>query len=295
MVVPIRSGSSQGQADLKLSRMHILRMIIAMVLAVARIQHLLATSTKIVNTSYYDILGLKPDTSDAELREKFQYLICYAFNPERHGPREEEARKSQKILKNISTVLLDPQLRQDYDQNGPKFKIDVFELEKFQFEAILRYFLNCRLPDDKIGGYYTSYQLLDSLGNAHVRNQIGKFCNTLLNLMKSSYFSFIMHDPYAEIQENGISNGPHMFSDFQMFLKSIIRKYESDVNFVACEYTLFERIADLLKFLDNPTFILVYARDLSPEFLYMLLRKNPFEFAKIILSSDHPLFDNKNA
>ena len=106
-------------------------------------------SSRIADTSYSDILGLKPDTGDAAIRQKLEYLICYAFDLERNGRYKQEARKLQIILKHVHSVLLDPQLRQDYDQNGSKLEIGVFEIEKFQFEAILRYMLNCRLPEKR--------------------------------------------------------------------------------------------------------------------------------------------------
>lgn len=67
---------------------------------------------------YYDILGVKKDTSAAEIKKAYRKLAL-EWHPDRHqGEKRNEAREKFKEINEAYEVLSDPQKKQTYDQFG---------------------------------------------------------------------------------------------------------------------------------------------------------------------------------
>lgn len=87
-------------------------MIILFVLYALFCQYFTFASIEIPDTSYYDVIEEKTDSSHEILCEKFEFFIYYVLDPRRHGLLGEKARHLQKILIDVRSVLLDSKLRQ---------------------------------------------------------------------------------------------------------------------------------------------------------------------------------------
>jgi DnaJ-class molecular chaperone len=77
--------------------------------------------SKVVDTKYYDILGVKPNASESDITKAYRKL-AKVHHPDKssHKP-EHEKKKAEEAFKELSeayAVLSDPQKRQEYDELG---------------------------------------------------------------------------------------------------------------------------------------------------------------------------------
>ena len=70
----------------------------------------------IVDTYYYDILGIKPDASQIEIR-KMYYKLARECHPDKH-PNDPQASAKFQALGDAYQILADPERRKRYDLNG---------------------------------------------------------------------------------------------------------------------------------------------------------------------------------
>eukprot|EP00039_Didymoeca_costata_P001676 m.54199 g.54199 ORF g.54199 m.54199 type:complete len:961 (+) comp10911_c0_seq1:172-3054(+) len=70
------------------------------------------------DTEYYDLLKIKRDATDREIRKAFK-KIALAEHPDKH-PGDEEAHQKFMLLNEAYEVLKDPELRKKYDRLGKK-------------------------------------------------------------------------------------------------------------------------------------------------------------------------------
>lgn len=69
------------------------------------------------DTSYYDLLGVSPTATGAEIRKAYR-LKALQYHPDRAG-ESEEAKSAFQDLKAIYEILNDEGRREEYDSNGP--------------------------------------------------------------------------------------------------------------------------------------------------------------------------------
>ncbi|CAJ1355183.1 unnamed protein product [Effrenium voratum] len=75
-----------------------------------------AYKKEVADSSYYDILGVKPGSLPADIRKAY-YKAALQVHPDKN-PDNEEAKVRFQQLANAYRVLSDPQLREHYDQMG---------------------------------------------------------------------------------------------------------------------------------------------------------------------------------
>ena len=71
---------------------------------------------KVADTSFYDILEVKPNASASEIKKNY-YKVALKLHPDKNQNDPEASRKFQKLAQAYQ-VLSDPKLREKYDQNG---------------------------------------------------------------------------------------------------------------------------------------------------------------------------------
>lgn len=73
-------------------------------------------SRKVADTSFYDILEVKPNATASEIKKNY-YKVALKLHPDKNQNDPEASRKFQKLAQAYQ-VLSDPKLREKYDQNG---------------------------------------------------------------------------------------------------------------------------------------------------------------------------------
>ncbi|CAJ1408198.1 unnamed protein product, partial [Effrenium voratum] len=73
-------------------------------------------SRKVADTSFYDILEVKPNATPSEIKKNY-YKVALKLHPDKNQDDPEASRKFQKLAQAYQ-VLSDPKLRERYDQNG---------------------------------------------------------------------------------------------------------------------------------------------------------------------------------
>ena len=68
-------------------------------------------------TKYYDLLGLKPNASDNEIKKAYK-KSALRWHPDKNRDNPEEASKKFQEISQAFEVLSDPQKRSNYDQFG---------------------------------------------------------------------------------------------------------------------------------------------------------------------------------
>jgi len=71
---------------------------------------------KVADTSFYDILEVKPNASPAEIKKNY-YKVALKLHPDKNQNDPEASRKFQKLAQAYQ-VLSDPKLREKYDASG---------------------------------------------------------------------------------------------------------------------------------------------------------------------------------
>ncbi|CAE7605464.1 ATJ10, partial [Symbiodinium sp. CCMP2456] len=71
---------------------------------------------KVADTSFYDILEVKPNATAAEIKKNY-YKVALKLHPDKNQDDPEASVKFQKLAQAYQ-VLSDPKLREKYDQNG---------------------------------------------------------------------------------------------------------------------------------------------------------------------------------
>lgn len=69
-----------------------------------------------VSTEYYDIFGVSPTASAAEIKKRY-YALAMQYHPDKNSSAEAE--EKFKKISEIYQVLIDPQLRRKYNEFGP--------------------------------------------------------------------------------------------------------------------------------------------------------------------------------
>ena len=71
---------------------------------------------------YYEILGVKRDASDGEIRQAYRKLAM-KWHPDRHGESERDTAEAKfKQISEAYEVLSDPENRAKYDRLGANWK-----------------------------------------------------------------------------------------------------------------------------------------------------------------------------
>lgn len=268
----------------------------------------LAYASKPSDRTYYKLLRVPPNSNVETIRKKVRQLINDEFNSKRYGSLGLEAIRLQAIIKEVGDILLDPQLRQEYDSVGPtRLNVNLFEFAKFDFDIHFHPFLRHSISDNissNNGMYYVDLKPLYSLREAHSSGNIAGFINALRKLQANRLACFIHYipDPPIVLKESYKLHGSEVLlrlappkpklelREFQSFLGSIINKYASYVRLEEGKYSVYDRIVNLYKYLDHPSFLIAYSEKLSVEVCYMLLRDKPFDRARTLLSDQHPIF-----
>jgi DnaJ-class molecular chaperone len=71
--------------------------------------------------NYYDILGVSPDASQADIRKSFRNLAL-KHHPDKNKNSEESKQKFMKIIEAYE-VLSDEQARKNYDSNSRQKRV----------------------------------------------------------------------------------------------------------------------------------------------------------------------------
>lgn len=90
-------------------------------------------SSSVLNTIYYDLLGLPANATQEQIdndRSKLQFDRI---------PKGlwDVGECLNKVLENVRDVLKDPVKREEYDRNGPKIEVDVQRFLHFQSDIVL--------------------------------------------------------------------------------------------------------------------------------------------------------------
>ena len=89
-----------------------------------------------IETEYYDILGVKPDASDDEIKKAYRKLAVKE-HPDKNQNNLEEATKKFQGISEAFSVLSDPEKRQMYDMSGKSGGsgggVDPFEMFREMF------------------------------------------------------------------------------------------------------------------------------------------------------------------
>jgi len=89
---------------------------------------------KIVDTEYYDILGIQPTATETEIKKAYRKMAL-KYHPDKNL-NEEDANEKFKKISEAYQILSDPNLRANYDKNGKTNNesfIDPTEFFKQQF------------------------------------------------------------------------------------------------------------------------------------------------------------------
>jgi len=71
----------------------------------------------VVETAYYDALGVDPKATPSAIKKKY-YVLARQYHPDRVGADDKEAAEKFKAVAEAYQVLSDPQLRKVYDRDG---------------------------------------------------------------------------------------------------------------------------------------------------------------------------------
>ena len=110
-------------------------------------------TSHVVDTSYYDFLGVSPGAEPAQIKRQY-YLLARQYHPDRVGKEDEVAAEKFKNIAEAYQVLSDPKLRTKYDELGKDGlsadRTDIAHAQMQADPAILFAFL---FGSDKFGDY----------------------------------------------------------------------------------------------------------------------------------------------
>ena len=100
----------------------------------------------VVDTEYYDTLGVSPDAGDNEIKKAYRKLAM-KYHPDKN-PGNKEAEETFKKVTEAYACLSDQEKRKKYDRFGKK------GMDQSDFDAndIFRHFFNFGFDDDDFGG-----------------------------------------------------------------------------------------------------------------------------------------------
>lgn len=110
-----------------------------------------------VDTSYYELLGVKPDATQAHIRKAFR-LKALQLHPDRNKDSP-DATSAFQHLKAIFDVLADPDRRAQYDQFGPSSNPHADD-DGIDAEALAEFLTKyaSRLSKEDIAAYESKYR-----------------------------------------------------------------------------------------------------------------------------------------
>jgi len=81
--------------------------------------------------NYYDILGVKKDATEQEIRKAYKKLAI-KWHPDKNPDNREQAQKKFQEIAEAYAVLSDPKKRQEYDYGGQGFDFSDFGTDPFE-------------------------------------------------------------------------------------------------------------------------------------------------------------------
>lgn len=296
------------------------KMLLSLLYILSSLAILFCASAGVKDTTFYDLLGVNPQASLETLRDKFVYHSDQ-FNLHVFSNHAEEAKRLREIVRKVYFTLRDPHSRKDYDENGPPFHVDLKEFSLFFLDFMMigtlqtspngfyivnwdRYFENvgfktqvAPLTQEEI----TFLDFLDIIKGVHVRRDVEWFIEALLYLMRHPISSLI-HPParsdspslkkiyYLQDFDEFPSSEPAIVNleTFKSFLGSLIRRYARFIPQIEGQYTIYDRIVNLEKYLGKSSFMLLLAKRLPKSTLCMLSVNNPFELFRAFCNFINP-------
>lgn len=214
------------------------------------------TLKKIKNTYYYDVLNIKGDASQTEIRKAY-HILAKEYHPDKQSNQGNANSEQFNLISNAYTTLSDPKLKYEYDHNGintenkSKMNIDsnfifsvIFANEKFIY---LLGQLNLELIsnlDSNSGTEYVRFKqkkreveislyMLEFISK-YDSNQPDIFINQLVsfkNDFSDDKISLFLLDIIGEIYLNNIS-------DYENYPYSILSKKNSFIHKLKIKFNL---------------------------------------------------------
>lgn len=268
-----------------------------------RLFSVIISAANVTSTLYYDLLGVKYDATNEDIRSKCTSLLQYVWVEKFFEWTNHDARRLCGIVQNVCNILTAPQQRLEYDENGPSISFTIFEFVRIMADEHLISTLASE-QDDECCCLTTDVYIL--MENAHIKNEIGIFFDCLRKLQASRFASYINSHPEPPptqiksvsaifqisnlLKHYPLPDSELSLKEFIRFLDGIIRKYGPYIEARDRKYTVYDRIVSLRRHLNDPIkFMTTFADELSPECYYMLYRADPFEATKDLLTPSHPV------
>lgn len=229
---------------------------------------LIIGSATLVDTSYYDLLQISHDATNQQIYAAY-VKIRNEYNPDWYMIHREEAVRLHHIIRHVARILLNPRSRQYYDKKDfHQFHLDVSLI--IVLKASLDPSLaakNLLTPAFSLDlGKHPLEYVLCILKDAHRQNNVGWFIEVLRYLQATA----ILSPSISFDQRNSFD-----FDQFRGFLQSIEKRFRPVIPKEDKKYTVLDRIFDISANLGRTDFLIINARQFSPETIYLLLCREP--------------------
>ena len=244
-----------------------------------------AAPAGVKDTVFYDLLMVQPNATQFEIQVAFGSL-SNQYHPQLYCPTlTKEAGRLLKLIQKVGAVLLNPNERQKYDQEGPSFPIDLDEFYQLplDFGVIRKLMLDTR--SNRNVNLPTQARRLPITANTKLA--------TILNILSVShsldYFGWFI-EALVALQEVGIVpnadfSNPYDLNSFQDFLIAFVRRYQPHIPQDNANYTVFDRIVNLVTDLKRVDLLKIFAEQLSYEAAFMFVSHDPLKVVTNLLQS----------
>jgi curved DNA-binding protein CbpA len=105
--------------------------------------------------NYYEVLGVKEDSSDEEIRKAYRKLALI-WHPDKHAENKQDAENKFKSISEAYSVLSDPQKKREYDNmrsyGGGRGAHFDFDMHFDPYDIFKNFFRNDPFADDDFFG-----------------------------------------------------------------------------------------------------------------------------------------------